>query len=616
MRAIHLGVFLLPACSLASAVTRVADVDYFVPSKIELAHHFDADEPVPVTVVTSPSRDISASWLNSTFSDFLSRDDVFTLGFAQAIFFQGPEGLALRNDADELLKTIGTKRVFWSSPSCNSTLPPGPYFATSSGLHRAWRLYDDSTESFVLPCIQSPNDTDRYDILPAKSSGHYGSLSIAVPSRLFYTPTPEKPLAGYRIGVKDQYDITGLKTTYGSRTYGATYPPANQTSGVIQNLIDKGAIVVGKTKLSVYANAWFTISQWPDTSLPINIRGDSYLIPGASSAGSGAAMAAYDWLDNTIGEDTGGSMRFPAAQNGVYGIRSSTNSTNNTATPFGPFDAAGHFARDVDSLNTFGAVMYRDSGFKNYTNFPKRILYPQEYWSNIDANYTAPCEDYVQQLEAFLGVSRTIVDSNQLWLETSGQNKSLAEYFAKTVPYVSGTNNFSINFKRDFFTQFAHYPYTTLDGATDPSFAPQNATLGEMGNALRTEFQHFYRTHFLPASETTCSDAIVVFPFNGNGGIPWYRDTDVSYSPGGQAPAPPGYISWNLLSVMNASPEIAVPVGAVRYRSRVSLVEEEMPAALEIQAARGCDLMLMNLVRNVAYAQGLPRGVKTGRRMF
>jgi Asp-tRNA(Asn)/Glu-tRNA(Gln) amidotransferase A subunit family amidase len=124
-------------------------------------------------------------------------------------------------------------------------------------------------------------------------------------------------------------------------------------------------------------------------------------------------------------------MRFPAAQNGVYGIRSSINSTNNTATPFGPFDAAGHFARDVDSLNTFGAVMYRDSGFKNYTNFPKRILYPQEYWSNIDANYTAPCEDYVQQLEAFLGVSRTIVDSNQLWLETSGQNKSLAEYFAK-----------------------------------------------------------------------------------------------------------------------------------------------------------------------------------------
>jgi hypothetical protein len=181
---------------------------------------------------------------------------------------------------------------------------------------------------------------------------------------------------------------------------------------------------------------------------------------------------------------------------------------------------------------------------------------------------------------------------------------------------VSGTNNFSINFKRDFFTQFAHYPYTTLDGATDPSFAPQNATLGEMGNALRTEFQHFYRTHFLPASEKTCSDAIVVFPFNGNGGIPWYRDTDVSYSPGGQAPAPPGYISWNLLSVMNASPEIAVPVGAVRYRSRVSLVEEEMPAALEIQAARGCDLMLMDLVRNVAYAQGLPRGVKTGRRMF
>jgi hypothetical protein len=52
----------------------------------------------------------------------------------------------------------------------------------------------------------------------------------------------------------------------------------------------------------------------------------------------------------------------------------------------------------------------------------------------------------------------------------------------------------------------------------------------------------------------------------------------------------------------------------VKYDSRISLVEEDFPATLEIQGA-GCDFMLMNLVREVAYTQGLPRGVKTGRRL-
>ena len=123
-------------------------------------------------------------------------------------------------------------------------------------------------------------------------------------------------------------------------------------------------------------------------------------------------------------------MRFPSAMNGVYGMRTSINSTNNTATPFGPFDVVGHFARDVDSLNTLGALMYTEPGFKNFTTFPKKIIYPREYWANISDSYIAPCEEYVRHLEAFLGVNRTILDSNTLWLEYSNQNRSIADYFA------------------------------------------------------------------------------------------------------------------------------------------------------------------------------------------
>ncbi|OJJ97044.1 hypothetical protein ASPACDRAFT_45900 [Aspergillus aculeatus ATCC 16872] len=530
-----------------------------------VVHEFQVREALPVTVFTSREALITASWIHSTVSDFLVRDDVYNKRFFDAFYLQGPEGLAMAGDADSLLKSFGTSQVFWALSQHNTTLPDGPYFATSSGLHRAWRLYEDHTNSFVLPTIPSANDANVYEALPASGSDLYGAMQIAVPSRLFYQPTPEQPLAGYRIGVKDQYDMKGIITTFGSRSYAATYPLSNMTSGVIQHLLDKGAIVVGKTKLSVFANAWFSIAEWPDYSLPF-----SYLSPGASSAGSGVSLAAYDWLDITIGEDTGGSMRFPAAQNGVYGIRSTKNSTNDTATAFGPFDVASHFARDVDSFNTFGAVLYGQSGYRNY------ILYAREYWANINPNYTAPCEEYVQNPEAFLGVN---------------------------------------HFKEDYFAKFGRYPYTTLNAASDPSFTPQNATLGEIGHTLQSEYQTFYPRYFPSAKEETCSAAIVVFPFNGDGGNPWYRDSNISYTVAGSAPALPGYISWNYLSVMNESPEMAVPVGTVKYQSRVSLMEEEFPATVEIQGADGCDFMLMNLVRAVAYERGLKKGVQTGSRM-
>lgn len=53
--------------------------------------------------------------------------------------------------------------------------------------------------------------------------------------------------------VKDLYDLNGVLTTSGSRSYAATYTIAHQISGVIQALIDQGAIIVGKTKLFMYA---------------------------------------------------------------------------------------------------------------------------------------------------------------------------------------------------------------------------------------------------------------------------------------------------------------------------------------------------------------------------
>ena len=185
-----------------------------------------------------------------------------------AFYLQGPEGVALADDARRFVHSLKPQLVKFA-PFSPNPLPDGPYFATRYGLHRAWRLYDDFTNSFTLASVPSDQSPDIYEPLAAKSGSQLGGISVAVPSRLFYTPTAEKPLAGYRVAVKDEYEINGLITTYGSRAYAKTYPPANKTSGVIQSLIDQGAIIVGKTKLSLFAGALFTASEWTDYELPI-----------------------------------------------------------------------------------------------------------------------------------------------------------------------------------------------------------------------------------------------------------------------------------------------------------------------------------------------------------
>lgn len=156
----------------------------------------------------------------------------------------------------------------------------------------------------------------------------------------------------------------------------------------------------------------------------------------------------------------------------------------------------------------------------------------------------------------------------------------------------------------------------SVDEAGTASTEPESKSKAKLGKDRRAEFQAWYRKYFLASNDETCSETIIVFPFNGNGGVPWYLDATTKNSAGGFAAAPEGYLSWNMLSVLNGSPELAVPVGEVRYTSKISLVEEKIPVALEIQAAYGCDLMLLNLVRELAYTTDATKSVQTGRFLF
>lgn len=136
------------------------------------------------------------------------------------------------------------------------------------------------------------------------SSGAH--ISIAVPSRLYFPPpTPEKPLSGLRIGIKDIIDLSGLPTSHQSRAYLALRGnPSQTTASAIQTLIDKGAVIVGKTKTTQFAAGEQASGDWIDFLPPWNPRGDGWQVPGMSSAGSASAVAGYEWIDGAVGSDS------------------------------------------------------------------------------------------------------------------------------------------------------------------------------------------------------------------------------------------------------------------------------------------------------------------------
>ena len=183
-----------------------------------------------------------------------------------------------------------------------------------------------------------------------------------MPSRLYFTPTPQKPLAGTRWCIKDLFDIKGLRTGGGNRAFYNFFPPKNETGPSIQRLIDGGAIIVGKCKASQFANGESATDDWVDYHAPYNPRGDGYQDGSSSSTGSGTAIAAYSWLDYTIGTDTGGSMRGPAGANGAFGNRPSHGAANlDLVLPLSPpLDTMGIFARDAKAWQIAGSWLYEN----------------------------------------------------------------------------------------------------------------------------------------------------------------------------------------------------------------------------------------------------------------
>ncbi len=163
------------------------------------------------------------------------------------------------------------------------------------------------------------------------------------------------PLHGVPIAVKDLCWTKGVPTTCASKVLRDFHPDSNAT--VVDRFEAAGAVLLGKLHLTEFAMAWYH----PEIPTPIN-PWDAKLWPGASSSGSGVAVAA-GLCYAAIGTDTGGSIRFPSAANGIVGLKP----TYGRVSRYGVFplgeslDHLGPMTRSVaDAALVLAAIAGRD----------------------------------------------------------------------------------------------------------------------------------------------------------------------------------------------------------------------------------------------------------------
>lgn len=198
--------------------------------------------------------------------------------------------------------------------------------------------------------------------------------AIALDQRLAAGEDPG-PLAGVPFAVKDLFAIAGIPTLAGSKI-NAEQPPAPQDATAVARLKQAGAILVGALNMDEYAYGFVTENAHYG---PTRNPHDRHRIAGGSSGGSAAAVAA-GLVPLSLGSDTNGSIRVPAALCGIWGLKPTYGRLSRAGVfPFcHSLDHIGPLARSVRDLAVaFDCLQGPDAADPVCTSRPAEPCLPQ-----------------------------------------------------------------------------------------------------------------------------------------------------------------------------------------------------------------------------------------------
>ncbi|KAF5543968.1 glutamyl-tRNA(Gln) amidotransferase subunit A [Fusarium mexicanum] len=515
------GIFYLAGVSAASVSRQIqlGEHEYFVPPTVAWKldswnASADVDEFTPLTAVKL-NETANAERVASVLGEY-EKDDVWTKEFAQVLYVNSDKELAFNSSK------YNVSAVYTGQES----VPAGPYFVHryTGNVFQAYRLYVDTNQAFIQSTYQDPSGTHHPLRAGALSAG---GLTIAVPSRLYFTPTKEKPLAGLRLGVKDLYDLKGVKTSGGNRALYEISKVKTKTALCVQKLIDAGAVVVGKNKMSEFAFAGGYVTEHVDYLLPFNPRGDGYNSPGDSSGGSAAAVASYDWLDASMGSDTGGSIRGPALQNAVHGNRPTQDAVNLTgALPLSSaMDTSGIIARDPVILSKFTRSLYAGT-VKEYTELPSEVLLDsgsERFLLNLERDSPKAANaigEFLNSLSSLLSTDGSVFSIDSAW-----KNSTPRAFSDVALSNIVGNVYLNLTTYEQWkeFGQEYVKKYKSLHDGAFPHMVPEiregwmnaNKTMNELTHeddlASKKGVEEWVAREFLTSDNSSCSNAVYVY---------------------------------------------------------------------------------------------------------
>ncbi|KAK3393981.1 amidase signature domain-containing protein [Podospora didyma] len=565
----------------------------------------------PVTVIQGG---VAKADLPSLVAQWTSSDDVYQAAFAEAIFLAGS------NSSCKTKTQIVSGASSLIVPLDVTTIPSGPYFlemATGS-LYPVYRLYEDFAGSFMQSLIPTPDG--KFQPMSAQIPGS-AALTVGVPSRLYYTKTAAKPLAGVRLGVKDIYRLAGVKGSNGNRAWYDLYPAATYTGPAIQRLIDAGAVVVGLQKTSQFANGETATADWVDYHSPFNPRGDGYQDPSSSSSGAGSSVASYEWLDIAIGSDTGGSIRGPAGAQGLFGNRPSHGLVSlDNVMPLSPtLDTPGFLVRDPAIWEAANAALY-GSNYKSLASatpkYPKTIRtigFPASAGTSAANKILI---DFVSALATFVGGTVAPITLATEWTSTGPKGApALAQFLNTTYPTLITKEQIAL-VREPFYRDYA----AAHDGRR-PFVNPVPLARWGYGDTVsesqlqaqydaKKSFMDWFNTEILPpaADPDQCSSGFVLYVASSGSQNPRNRY--------GSAPGVPFGFSSGRISVLSEVPDSVFPLGQVSSLSTITNHTEFLPVAVDIMVAKGCDGLLVKLAQDLVkagiIAKPLPGGTIEG----
>jgi hypothetical protein len=608
----------------------------------------------PITIISTNASAITQQLLGNTIAHYLAVDDVFSKEMLGAVVITSTvTEAALEESAVDYLLSLGAEHVLIDTTISTSSsrvakspstlkLPPGPYLAARSrdsiSFSTIYRLYNDDHDNFLYGSYESNDGTGSYTTLNHRISGSMFP-AVPVPSRL-YALHDTRPLAGFRVGVKDLFDMKGLKTSGGSLAWQSIVDPANATAPALQQIVDLGGVLVGKTKPAQFASASDPWS-WEDFHYPFNPRGDGYLSCSASSSGSACAVAAYDWLDYAIGTDTGESIRRPAAVSGIYGQRPSQGMISlENVLPLGfATDTAGVFARDPHSLAHFARYWYAPSLHQSSDitglsplevpdnkHYPKTILYPTDYLPLSNSDAQELLDSFVGNMSSFFGMRVKHFDFTSTVQNSSVSTQAVSNLTdlaiqlgtVNTLPaweivgsrlvatWAARNGGRFPPIEAEFRAGWANYDETIN---TMPAY---NASLNAKRNAV-----DWYEKNLQYSINGSCSESVMIYDI-GTGGLPSYRQKDLNVGPNATllpVLSPRAVLPASGICTIFACADFTVPIGQVSYLSQVTFVEEMVPVTVNLVVKRGCDFVLYNMIEELADF-GVLKAVKTGRTAY